>query len=166
MIWIPVTLLAIAGAVTALFVLGTRPAVHTVGIQELPRCLDTLLRRGYDGGHVLITAPGGSPFVQFRKYLTPDGGYGLCLGFPRAPWSEPFYDDVMKQAIALGADPEIIPTGEEPVTEFLEVDTGDRVELASSIASAILVDVFGLEETSRVRVTFHSVSPSDVDVRS
>jgi hypothetical protein len=166
MTWILVTLLVVAGAVTVLFVLGTRPAVHTVGIHELRRYLDALLRRGYDGGHVLITAPDGSPFVQFRKYITPDGGYGLCLGFPRAPWSEPFYDEVMKQVIALGANPEIIPTGEQPVTEFMEVDTGDRVELAESIASTILVDIFGLEDTTSVRVTFHNISPNDVDIHA
>lgn len=56
---------------------------------------DLLLRRGYEGGVMIVTDVPSDRFVQFKKYIHRKGEFGLELGFPKAPWSLSYYDDVV-----------------------------------------------------------------------
>lgn len=89
---------------------------------EVRTYLETLLRRGHDRACIIITDIPTDAFVQFAKYVRPGRETGLQLGFPRAPWSEPFYERLQafleRHEIAFSVQ----PTGGEPVTEFLHVD--------------------------------------------
>ena len=51
--------------------------------------LESLLRRGYDGGAVVFTHKPTGRYLRFRKYIRPRGEYGLELCFPKVAWSAP-----------------------------------------------------------------------------
>jgi hypothetical protein len=62
--------------------------------------------------------------------------------FPRAPWSEPVYDDVASLLDEHAVRFERVPAGAGAVTEFLVADFGADAERAQRLATALLTRVY------------------------
>jgi hypothetical protein len=126
-------------------------ALHT--LPDVKANADRLLRGGAEGEFLTVTDPESERFVQFRKYVHGKDELGLELGFPRAPWSEKYYDDVLKLVEAETLPLVLQPTNDSPVTEFLLVDFGmDTRRLVITIAR-IFHEIFGVPSARRFRLS-------------
>lgn len=128
---------------------------------EVRAYLETLLRRGHNKAFIIITDIPTDAFVQFAKYVRPEREIGLQLGFPRAPWSEPFYERLQafleRHEIAFSVQ----PTGREPVTEMLHVDCQRDVERALFLVERIFREVFDVPASRTFRVRGEGMSFKD-----
>jgi hypothetical protein len=129
---------------------------------DLKQKADLLLRRGHDGGFMVISERRSGRFVQLRKYVHRKGEFGLELGFPNAPWSATYYDRVLK-LIEDDAIPVVVqPTNDAPVTEFLLADFGRDTERLASIVSRIFYEIFDTPKDRRFRVKAEGIDAKDV----
>ena len=119
-----------------------KPRLRTIRQDEVRACLELLLRRGYDAGFVALTLPGDERFVSVTKYYRSKEETGLELDFPLAAWSKPYYPEVRALLDRHGHPGEVVKTPDGPVEEYLRVDCGRDVDLATRLVQAILREVF------------------------
>ncbi len=168
MTWIPTLLGLLVLTLFALWWWGKQPAKHQVSLGGLDSYLAILLRRGYDGGYVLIQEPashtGQGRFVQFRKYITSPGRFGIEFSFPDAPWSHEYFERTRSFLGEIGYPirHERFPDGD--VLGFLNVDLVHDVSTGARIASYIMTEIFRLPVDMRVFVTLHDISPHDESI--
>ena len=141
------------------------PAVHHVKVTALRKYLEVLLRRGLQGGVMLVRPASGSGgqerYIQFAKYIRTPGSIGIELAFPLSPWSEAYYP-VLREALQhRDIYARIERTKRADTPEFLNIDFGADLAKADGVAHLILHDIFQLSPESTVRVTFENVSPKD-----
>ena len=161
------TLLVVGTLVIATALLfGTRAAVRLVmsarrafaehrplPASAIPNRLLRLLRRGRDGDFIVISDPRAERFVQFRRYVDEPGRVGLLFDFPRAPWSENYYQELVSRLEHDGTPFVLQPTLDLPVTEFVQVDCGRDLDLATRLFERVLFDIFGMPRHGLVRIT-------------
>jgi hypothetical protein len=138
-----------------------RPLYHkNVTLPEIGIHLRALLKRGYDGGFIIIEDMKSEKFIQFAKYVRENGNIGLESSFPRAPWSEKYYeklkDFLRSQNIPFLAQ----PVTSDPVTEFIDIDCHSDIDLAVRLVEGIFCNVFQVRELS-FRVRGENISAKD-----
>jgi hypothetical protein len=124
------------------------------------RGLEMLLKRGYDGGFVVLTEVGTDRFLQFRKYISAPGDFGIHMQFPRTTWSEQYYGDVLDLVQRRRLKCSRIPLTTPPTNEFLEVDFERNVDDAVGLACGIITEVFK-SSSIRVRLSAEDICPID-----
>lgn len=148
---------------------GTRPYRHKVIARgDFTKFLRTLLHRGYDGGYLVVETRKGERFVQFRKYIKSRSNVGLRFDFPRAPWSETYYEGLKELLDRHGYEFEIESAGarvidgeKNQVSEFVVVDLKKDFESASKLTSLILLELFKLSPEEVVTLYFVNISLLD-----
>jgi hypothetical protein len=143
-----------------------RPAAHTVKSNELKPYIAALLRRGYSGGFMIIGErgfgrPGRRRFLQYSKYISAPGVYGLEMAFPLARWSREDFDTARDVVSRKGLRHRVERTGRSDTEEFLNVDIGRDVDAADDLAQSLIHEVFGMAVGTRLTVRFFDVSPHD-----
>jgi hypothetical protein len=146
------------------------PLVHRTEVDNIAYLLEVLLHRGFPGGFVVIRdrAKRSGRFIQFSKYISSPGVFGIEFAFPRTGWSEPYYDRLKAiltdQAIGFRLE----RTNSDRTTEFLNVDCGRDLEQAERVARLTLENVFGFSNDTIVEAFFDNVSVHDelIDGRS
>jgi hypothetical protein len=139
-----------------------RPVEHLeeVSLGELGRCLDILLQRGYDLGFVVFEIPGDQRFLEYSKYVKDQHNRGVQLDFPRAPWSEPYYEQIKGLLGGKGIGYQVEDTPKGPVREFIQVDFGQDLAGAASTGKDIFERVFRVDPATRVTADFQHVAPA------
>ena len=163
-------LLVVVISILAMAVIRARRRAQQDDNRTLPEVavyLETLLRRGHNRAFIIITDVPTDVFVQFAKYIRPEREIGLQLGFPRAPWSESFYERLQSFLDRHRIPFSIQPTGDEPVTEMLHVDCQRDVQQAVFLVERIFRDVFNVPTSHRFRVRGEGMSFKDelIDTR-
>lgn len=103
-------------------------------IRKLVRLLD-------NGGVLIIRHKKTKRFIQYVRY-TEKKGVRLHFGFPRAPWSKTFYDEMGVGLDKLGVSPIVVETGNTGIPEFLEVDWNPIEDKGFSQAAEVAVLAF------------------------
>lgn len=137
--------LAILGVVfyALLWVLARIPVRHrNLSPERLEALLKALLTRGEAGSLLMIEVRGDERFVQFKLYDEPSHGRGIRSDFPRAPWSEPFYEDVATLLRESSRPFDRTPVAGTDVPEFLTQDFRRNVAEAQRFATDVLVRIF------------------------
>ncbi len=135
------------------------PAKHkNLTPQRLKWLLDALLYRGADGAFLLIRVRRGERFIQFRKYIARKGVVGIQSDFPRAPWSEPYFDTLRSRLQTEGIEVEMTPAVGGATSGFLTMDFGRDTGKAASIATMML-QVLQVDPERQCVGEFHGVSP-------
>src|ERR1700722_5672834 len=115
---------------------GKRPYKHRkVAQDKLEEYLMVVLKRGFNGGFLVIKIPNSSQFVQFSKYIREESGVGLQFDFPMVSWSENYYESVKSEAsknefrfsVEKGSDN----------TEFITIDSNQDTARAVELATLI-----------------------------
>lgn len=140
--------------------LARAPRYRRTVQDDLTKFFKTLFERGYDRGFLVIEAPRGR-FIQFSKYIKKNGKLGLRLDFPLAPWSEKYYETLKKTLYDRGIDYEIKSTGEDKVAAFITIDFKKDFTKALDVAKLVLVEVFLLQPTDKLKLYFHNINPRD-----
>ncbi|MEO8201049.1 MAG: hypothetical protein ABI679_11045 [Gemmatimonadota bacterium] len=150
--------LFLAFALVAAVFLYRRPRatehLEEITLNDLRRCIDILLARGYDLGFVVFELPGDQRFIEFSKYVKDENTRGVQLDFPRAPWAEPYYEQVKALLERVGVPYTVEDTPDGPVREFIQVDFSHDVERAAAVARDIFERVFGIGKETRLTADF------------
>ena len=125
------------------------------GIEE---ALTILLNRGRTSAFVIFTDADTDLFVQFRKYGDKRGEAGIEMHFPRAPWSEEYYDRVQRVLRVHQVPFKRVPLEGDSVVEVILADLRNSVKIATRVTSSIMQDVFGRPAVN-VRVKMHDIAP-------
>lgn len=133
--------------VVALVVLGRKGRTYSLGDLHLP--IGSLLKRGYDGGFLVIRPRRSKVFVQFRKRIRSKGDYGIELSFPDATWSGSFFREFQSYCDRRQINYRIVHEGAEDAMRFLFVDLGHDVRQAASLAQHIFISIFSMPPATR-----------------
>lgn len=128
---------------------------------ELRRPIADLLKRGYDGGILIIQHTRSEIFLQFRKYIRSRGDYGIELGFPRAKWSEEYFSRLSDYCDDHGIDYILDPSEQAGPIQFLHVDFGQDYDRAYWFTKNVLRDIFNLSSEATYYVHLNNASPRD-----
>jgi hypothetical protein len=131
---------------------------------DLSKFFKTLLDRGYDRGFLVIETPDKKRFLQFRKYIISRGEVGIQFDFPLAPWSEGYYAALNKILYDRQIAYEAKTTGEDPVAAFITVDLSRDIKKANELAKIVLLEVFMLRASDRIKLYFNNINPRDQKV--
>lgn len=153
-------------AIIIVLMLGRRPHYHkNLTIPQVRIHFDALLKRGYNGGFIIIEDMNSERFIQFAKYIKKKGEIGLELSFPKAPWSEVYYEK-FKQWLRSEKIPFIIQSVDStPVTEFIDIDCRSNIGMALGLVESIFKDVFQIREPL-LRVRGEKISAKDILIDS
>ena len=145
--------LLILGLIALLWFLGQPSRYRRRVADDLSKFFETLLLSVYKTGFLIIEAPGGEPFIQFKRYET-HGKSGIRFDFPLAPWSEHYYDVLNKILYEQGVDYETSTTRQDTVVSFITVDFKQDWVKARDLAKMVLLDVFELKPEQRIKIIF------------
>ena len=87
-----------------------------------------------------------SPFSAFSQF-----------DFPLAEWSKEHYQDIQKMLDSNNINYSVEKMSRNGVNEFIVVDIGSDINEANNIAKLILINVFNLNENSKVIVEYGNV---------
>ena len=141
-------------------ILARAPRYRRTVQDDLTRFFKTLFERGYDRGFLVIEAPRGR-FIQFSKYIRRNGNLGLQFDFPLAPWSEKYYETLKKTLYERGIDYEIQSTSDDIVAAFITIDFKNDFTRAMDVAKLVLVEIFVLQPTDKLKLYFHNINARD-----
>jgi hypothetical protein len=161
-----IVLVAIGGATLAF--LGRWAARLPYRARNIPRAgigslLEAVLRRGYDGGLMIIEVRerrGDQRFVQFRKYIRPGREIGLQYGFPSSRWSAKYWAQLLETLKRHSIQFDVIETGRTDTSAFVCVDVGTDIQRAVQLTDVTLT-VLGVPESARLDVLLAHGSPRD-----
>jgi hypothetical protein len=161
LVWGGVIALVVFALLIIVVTLARQPYYHrNITLEEIPVYVSALWKRGYDRGFLVIEDMKSDKFVQFAKYIKEKGHIGIRLDFPRAPWSEPYYEKLryFLRDHDIPFSTQSVET--QPVTEFLHVDCGSDLQRACRIVEGIFRDVFDTSEPV-FKVWGHNISAED-----
>jgi hypothetical protein len=119
-------------------------------LEELHKPIDELLKRGFDGGFLLINISYSKKFIQLRKYINSDDSFGIELVFPKAKWSSRFFDKIKNFCKDNDIHYLIRREKAKHTLNFLYVDFGNDSKRAYEIVKKILLDVFEIKENTKL----------------
>lgn len=123
-----------------------QPSVKAVSVS-----LAGLLYNGSDGAWIRISESTRGRFVQFRKQYDSDGRGRIEAIFPRAAWSESYYDSIRRLLEGLDVEIERVALREEDApVEYLRADFGQDVQKGAVFVIRAFREVF-----SRLPERFH-----------
>ena len=131
-------------------------------ISELDMAINILLKRGFNGGTLIVDHPKTKTFVQFRKYIHKNGVYGIEAAFPNISWSKEFFSSVksyvLKNNLIIGD-----PTWSSADRDFLLViDFVKDSDGAYRFLRAVFLDIVGASEKDGFYVSLDGVKVKDV----
>jgi hypothetical protein len=149
-----------------LVIVARRPHYHrNLALSQVKTHLEALLKRGYNGGFIIIEDMHSDRFVQLAKYIKKKGDIGIELSFPKAPWSEQYYGK-FKEWLRSEKIPFIIQAVDStPVTEFIDIDCHSNIGMALGLVESIFKDIFKIREPL-LRVRGEKISAKDVLIDS
>ena len=157
MIW-AITLLVLIGLALVIWRAAKGP-VHTSRTLDVP--IQDLLRRGYNNGFLIINVHHTKHFLQLKKYIYKQGDYGIKLSFPNAKWSENLFVKLKNFCKDSAIDYSIGKEAAEEPLEFLHIDFGKDVAKAHSTVVNILLNVFELDDDTKLFVRLENASVDD-----
>ena len=159
MIWtIGILIGGLSLIVFIIFLIGVKKGLERT-IEQTKGSINDLLKRGFDGGFLIITVAYTKKFIQFRKYIKSPGKYGIELCFPNAKWSHPY---CMKlRSYCLENKIEFYVEQNNPLV-FLCTDFKRDVDLAHDFVKIILTEIFDFKESIRLFVRLHNATLEDV----
>jgi hypothetical protein len=120
---------------------------HPFDAKALPRYVQDVLHKGYDGWLMFVKRRSGAEFFRYRKYIRGPGRPGIELAFPDAPWTSDYIEPLKRLLEERGVRYVVTPTGAASGNDSVRVDFGKDVRRAADVGLAIVSDVFGMDHS-------------------
>jgi len=151
--WLPIALVGFVLAIILVIIASSRLLKgRRYSISELSIAIDALLKRGFNGGFLVIKRWSNPEFLQLRKYIKDPSDYGIELCFPRANWSVAYFDSVSRYCDSNNFEYRSEIWNDQDGMEFLVVDFGQDVRGASGFVVEIFREVFSVDEQESFRI--------------
>ena len=147
---------------------ANRPLYHrNVKSNEFERYLKGFLDQMRPGSLMFIHHESSDRFVQYAKYESEDLKSILNCGFPDAPWSRPYFDNVAAMLQENHINYHIVKT-EGIVNQFIVVDiVSDNTDYAAKSAAGLANKIFkvmGLDEDAHYRINSEGTLCADAAI--
>ena len=159
-IWLILITLIVTGGLLVMRWLKKPILYRGVTAEAFPKFIDGMMAQGGNGFLLFFEHEGSDRFLQFAKYIEGQNRTNLHFGFPLAPWSAIYYDQLKEKLVAEGFTCDERETGEEVVTRFLRVDYIRDGQEASRLAS-LAIEVLGIDK--RDKFTAHYEGPLSLE---
>lgn len=130
-------------------------------IDQLRRPLEDLLKRGFDGGTLIIDHPKTGTFIQFKKYILEKDNYGIELFYPEVEWSKGFISEFKKWSRSNDLEVVEVYPGVDSPLHFYKIDFSKNTDSAFECVKG-LFDVFGVPNASDFYILLENADPRDV----
>ena len=131
-------------------------------ISDVKSWLAILLRRGYQGGHILIAHGPSGRSLQFRKYIRGKGDYGLELRFPKTDWATEYWPMIQAFCEKAGRHYRVEAESLDGSTnEVLLIDCEQETDRAYDLALAIWTRFFDLPARGWYEREGHGIAVRD-----
>jgi hypothetical protein len=157
MLWI--VGLVVLACLGILVLRGMKGPAHS--LESLERPIKDLLKRGYDGGFLVIDISRSKYFIQLRKYINTPGDYGIELCFPNAKWSSQFFDKLIAFCIKEGIEYSIAKESANGSLEFLYIDFDKDSNRAHNYVKKILQEIFELDVNTKLFIRLENATLED-----
>ncbi|MBI9099529.1 MAG: hypothetical protein JEY91_13685 [Spirochaetaceae bacterium] len=138
----------------------SQPIVHKVTQNQLGKYFKILLYRGYDGGYTIIEGSLKKTFLQYKKYITENEVY-LEMSFPKAKWSQEYYDRLKEYLEKREIKYRINNSSESPI-EFIDINCSNDIDFCTALTRDIFVNIFDYtDDDLNYKIKFYDVSPKD-----
>lgn len=131
-------------------------------LSQLQKPLDELLRRGFDGGTLVVEHVATEKFLQFRKYISCEGVYGIDMYFPEVDWSQEFISSFRRVCSLEGLEVDEIMQGIDSPVHFLRVGFNNKSDVAYLFMKKVVFEVFEIPPDELFYVRLDSANPKDV----
>lgn len=115
-------------------------------LESIEDAINALLKRGYNGGFLVINIAKSEYFIQLRKYIRGPGDYGILLAFPHAEWSQGLFPQLKEFCESHGITYFIEVEKALKPLEFLHVDFEKDSAKAHNVVKGIILEVFGFDK--------------------
>jgi len=134
-------------AIIFMFCISKGP-LYSLDKLEIP--IHAILKRGYNGGFLVIQPIGSRFFLQFSKYILKKGIYGIELNFPKVSWSEQYYEELIKYCKEKGLLYKRQITDSK--SEFINIDLNQDIEKANLLTRHIFCEILQIDKNTRYSV--------------
>jgi hypothetical protein len=138
---------------------GVKGPAHTLETIEKP--IKDLLKRGYDGGFLILSVSRSKCFVQLRKYIKESGLYGIELCFPNANWSAQYFEALIDFCIREDIEYLIAKENTDGPLEFLYIDFNRDIQKAHRYIKKIFKEILGVDENVKLYSRLENASVED-----
>lgn len=159
MIWIIGVIIFVICAVL-LVLRGMKGPAKTLETLEKP--ISDLLKRGYNGGFLIIDISHTKYFLQLRKYINAPGEYGIELCFPNAVWSNEYFKTLVDLCKNGGINYSIAKRNEKDALEFLCIDFAKDEHKAHKFVKRILLEVFKVDDDIKLFVRLENATVENI----
>jgi len=130
-------------------------------LEDLIVPIQDLLRRGYDGGILLIDVAHKKYFLQLRKYIVGAGNYGIELCFPNSDWSHDVFQKLREICNREKIEYVITEKNDTSPIEFLCIDFGKDSYAAHEFIKRIILELFGMDNNVKLFVRLENATVED-----
>ena len=147
---------------------GNKPIYYkNVQTNEFEKYVKAFLNQSKTGSLIFIQHESSDRFVQFAKYESKDLRPILNFGFPDAPWSRTYFDNVLVMLQENHIDYETMKA-ERMVNQFIYVNiASDNADYAAKTATNLAIKVFkamDLDEEAHYRISFKATVSADAAI--
>jgi hypothetical protein len=127
--------------------------------QDFKAVLSRLLRSGFDDAFAYVGPKYSKRRLEFRKYFSGVGSYGIEFRFPCGRWASAYFDTLRSFCEAESITYTIESRGSDDASSFLIADFGHDVDAAANFTRGVWTRVFGLKEAAPRRFGTENISP-------
>jgi hypothetical protein len=121
-----------------------------------------MLYRGYNESFIIIKNNISKTFLQFRKIVDKNNDVFIELVFPKAKWSEKYYNKLHETLMKNNIEYSILPKEDAKSLEFTIINCEKDLDVCMNLISIIYQYIFEIKETNLLfDIKFLNVSPND-----
>jgi len=128
--------------------------------------LDVLLKRGFDGGTLVLSQNKSDKFLQFRKYILVEGSLGIKMDFPKADWSSEYFDLLREYLTINNISYEEIKAINENELDFIIVNLKEDICFSSELSCYVFETIMKNDKETLYTASYENVSPWDEVITS
>lgn len=145
---------------TLLILRGIKGPAKTLETIEKP--IADLLKRGYDGGFLIIDIARTKHFLQLRKYINKPNEYGIELCFPNTNWSTNYFHQLIDLCRHEKIEHSITKKDGKQSIEFLCIDFAKDAHTAYTFVKRILIEILQVDVAGKFFVRLENATIEDV----
>ncbi len=134
--------------------------------QDIRSLLEVLLNRGLLGATLIVSERKTKNFLQYAKYFSDSGDFGIKMDFPKAEWSAGYFNELQNLLSHKSIAFKLEKPSDENGLEFLTVNFNQDIELAFSVTENLLLDIMKIEINTVFNAEFENISPWNEVIRT
>lgn len=162
--------MVIAGVIVFIIVVviylssSTTSNFSNVSNDKLRDYIEALFYRGADNAFLIIKKKHKKEFVQLSKDIVKKGVVDILFSYPKATWSEPYYENVKKILTEYDIDFSLSEVTDQSPLEFIEANFHDNLDTLTEIIESIFNNIYKINCEVKYKMKFNLLNPHNVKI--